>query len=213
MRITGATLNSENIYERLDCPLLIVISGPSGVGKDAIARGLMRSSNNFSFVVTATSRPPRPGEIHERDYIFVSQDEFEQMIAQDELLEHALVYGQYKGVPKTQIRDAIDSNRDVIMRVDVQGAATIRRLVPNAIFIFLAAESDDVLVHRLKRRKSDSAEALELRGASARLEMERINEFDYYVVNAEGQIDETIQIILSIIVAEHQRVEQSPIVL
>ena len=213
MRITGATLNSENIYERRDCPLLIVISGPSGVGKDAIARGLMRSSNNFSFVVTATSRPPRPGEIHERDYIFVSQDEFEQMIAQDELLEHALVYGQYKGVPKTQIRDAIDSNRDVIMRVDVQGAATIRRLVPNAIFIFLAAESDDVLVHRLKRRKSDSAEALELRVASARLEMERINEFDYYVVNAEGQIDETIQVILSIIIAEHQRVEQSPIVL
>jgi len=183
------------------------------VGKDATAKELMNSRDTFSFVVTATSRPPRPGEVHERDYIFLSPVEFERLIAENEFLEHAIVYGEYKGVLKRQIRNAIDSNQDVIMRVDVQGAATLRELVPNAIFIFLTAESEEVLVNRLKRRKADSAKALELRIASAQREMKRVKEFDYCVVNAEDCLNETVQIILTIIDAEHQRVDQSPIVL
>jgi len=206
-------LNSDDIYQRPRYPLLIVISGPSGVGKDAAAKELMNSRDTFSFVVTATSRPPRPGEVHERDYIFLSPVEFERLIAENEFLEHAIVYGEYKGVLRRQIRDAIDSNQDVIMRVDVQGAATLRRLVPNAIFIFLTAESEEVLVNRLKRRKADSAKALELRIASAQREMRRVKEFDYCVVNAEDCLNETVQVILTIIDAEHQRVDQSPIVL
>ncbi len=206
-------MNSDDIYQRPRYPLLIVISGPSGVGKDATAKELMNSRDTFSFVVTATSRPPRPGEVHERDYIFLSPVEFERLIAENEFLEHAIVYGEYKGVLKRQIRNAIDSNQDVIMRVDVQGAATLRRLVPNAIFIFLTAESEEVLVNRLKRRKADSAKALELRIASAQREMRRVKEFDYCVVNAEDCLNETVQVILTIIDAEHQRVDQSPIVL
>jgi guanylate kinase len=206
-------LNSDDIYQRPRYPLLIVISGPSGVGKDATAKELMNSRDTFSFVVTATSRPPRPGEVHERDYIFLSPVEFERLIAENEFLEHAIVYGEYKGVLKRQIRNAIDSNQDVIMRVDVQGAATLRRLVPNAIFIFLTAESEEVLINRLKRRKADSAKALELRIASAQREMRRVMEFDYCVVNAEDCLNETVQVILTIIDAEHQRVDQSPIVL
>lgn len=206
-------MNSENIYQRLIYPLLIVISGPSGVGKDTVAQKLLASRDTFAFVVTATTRAPRPGEINGKDYIFVSQQEFERLIAEDELLENAIVYGEHKGVPKYQIREAIDSNRDVIMRVDVQGAATIRAILPNAVFIFLAPESEEVLISRLNRRKSDSVEALNVRIASAQREMERVNEFDYCVVNAEGMVDETVQVIHSIIEAEHRRVDQNPIIL
>lgn len=164
-------------------------------------------------MVTATSRPPRPGEINGRDYIFVNQEEFERLIADGELLEHAVVYGEYKGVPKQQIRDAIASNKDVIMRVDVQGAATIKNLLPNSIFIFLAPESEEELVSRLQRRKSDSPEALNIRIESAKEEMGRVKEFDYWVVNKSGYIEKTVRQILSIIDAEHLRVGRSQITL
>ncbi len=206
-------MSNNNVFHRPDFPLLVVISGPSGVGKDTIARKLLASRDTFSFVVTATSRPPRPGEVNGRDYIFVSQEEFERLIAADELLEHAVVYGEYKGVPKQQIRDALSSNNDVIMRVDVQGAATIKRLLPESIFVFLAPESEEELVNRLQRRKSDTPEALNIRIESAKAEMRRVKEFDYWVVNRSGHLDQTVRKILSIIDAEHLRVERSPIAL
>jgi guanylate kinase len=211
--ISGATLANTDIYHRQDYPLLIVISGPSGVGKDTIARKLLASRNSFAFVVTATTRPPRTGEVHGRDYFFVSKDEFKQLILEDELLEHAVVYGQYKGVPKDQIRKAIQSGRDVIMRVDVQGAATIKKILPDAIFIFLVAESEEELVLRLKRRRSETVEAMDLRIATAKAEMARIEEFDYWVVNTAGRIDDTVRLILSIVDAEHHRIGRRPIIL
>jgi guanylate kinase len=145
------------------------------------------------------------------DYFFVSHDEFAQMIEENELLEYAVVYNDYKGVPKQQIRDAMASGRDVIMRVDVQGAATIRKLVPNAIFIFLTTESEEVLVRRLRERKSETAEGLNLRIATARQEMRRVNEFDYCVKNSDGELRQTVQKILAIIETEHLRVNQQPI--
>ena len=126
----------------------------------------------------------------------------------NELLEYAVVYNDYKGVPKQQIRDALASGRDVIMRVDVQGAATIRKLLPDAIFIFLTAESEEALVNRLRERKSETAEGLNLRIATARQEMRRVDEFDFCVVNAEGKQREAVDTILSIIKSEHHRVEQ-----
>ena len=124
------------------------------------------------------------------------------------LLEWAVVYNDYKGVPKQQIRDALASNRDVIMRVDVQGAATIRKLVPNAIFIFLIAESEEALVTRLRERKSETSEGLNLRIATARQEMRRLEEFDYYVVNAEDKQADAVERILDIVSAAHSRVDQ-----
>lgn len=205
-------MTQSNPYHRPQYPLLIVISGPSGVGKDTIARLLIeRRPDSFYFVVTATTRPPRPGEVDGRDYFFVSNDEFARMIDEDELLEYALVYNDYKGVPKQQIRDALDSNKDVIMRVDPQGAATIRRLIPNAITIFLIAESEEAMLTRLRERKSESPEGLRLRMATARQEMKRIEEFDYCVINAQEEQEETVDKILCIIKAAKSRVDQEPV--
>jgi guanylate kinase len=204
-------LSNKNPYLIKKYPLLVVISGPSGVGKDTVARLLLEAPDTFYFVVTATTRPPRPGEVDGYDYFFVSHDDFARMIEEDELLEYAVVYNDYKGVPKQQIRDAMASDRDVIMRVDVQGAATIRKIVPNAIFIFLSAKSEEELIKRLRERKSETAEGLNLRIATARQEMKRVSEFDYCVVNAEGELQRTVQLILSIIDAEHHRIDQSPV--
>jgi guanylate kinase len=204
-------LNDKDPYTLKRHPLLVVISGPSGVGKDTVARLLLEAPDTFYFVVTATTRSPRPGEVDGYDYFFVSHDEFAQMIEENELLEYAVVYNDYKGVPKQQIRDAMASGRDVIMRVDVQGAATIRKLVPNAIFIFLTAESEEALVKRLRERKSETAEGLNLRIATARQEMRRVNEFDFCVENSDGELRQTVQKILAIIEAEHLRVNQQPI--
>lgn len=198
-------------YNRPSYPRLIVISGPSGVGKDTIARMLLARRDSFYFVVTATTRAPRAGEVHGEDYFFLSHDEFAQMIEDDELLEWAFVYNDYKGVPKKQIREALQSQQDVIMRVDVQGAATIRKLLPNATFIFLVADSEESMVTRLHERKSETAEGLKLRIATARKEMTRIGEFDYCVVNVQGQQQDAVECILSIIDAEHARVHQLPV--
>ena len=119
-------------------PLLIVISGPSGVGKDTVLQRMKQLQLPFQFVVTATSRPKREGEVEGVDYFFVSPDEFLGMVERDELLEHALVYNEYKGIPRQQVRDAFASGRDVVMRIDVQGAETIRQLYPEALLIFLS---------------------------------------------------------------------------
>lgn len=201
-------------YHQKRYPLLIVISGPSGVGKDTIARRLIeRRPDSFYFVVTATTRKPRPGEVHGKDYFFLSFDEFARMIDEDELLEHAMVYNDYKGVPKRQIREALESGRDVIMRVDPQGAATIRKLIPNAVSIFLIAESEEAMVTRLRERKSETPEGLSLRIATARQEMKRIAEFDYCVVNAQERHEEAVDNVLCIIRAEKSRVDQKPVVL
>jgi len=213
-KIGANMLHEDNVYQRPVYPILLVISGPSGVGKDTIARQLIeRRPDKFYFVVTATTRPPRTGEVHGHDYFFVSNDEFARMIEANELLEYAVVYNDFKGIPKQQIRDALKSGRDVIMRVDVQGAATIRKLVPNAVSVFLMSESEDELVRRLRERKSESGDSLNLRIATARQEMKRTDEFDYFVVNAEGEQERAVQQIMSIIEAHHCCVAQSPVVL
>ena len=132
-------------------PLLIVISGPSGVGKDTVIDRMKDRNLPFHFVVTATTRPPRSDEIDGVDYIFLSSDEFAEMIEQDELLEHAIVYNDYKGIPKAQVREAMNSGKDVVMRVDVQGAASIRSMYPDALLIFLTTRNEQELENRLNR--------------------------------------------------------------
>ena len=203
---------SDTVYDCPNYPLLLILSGPSGVGKDTVARMLIeRRPDSFYFVVTATTRPPRDNERHGVDYVFVTFDEFARMIEENELLEHAVVYNDYKGIPKQQIRDALASGRDVILRVDVQGAATVRRLVPNAISVFLTTRTELGLVRRLQQRKQDTAEGMALRTATARQEMKRVEEFDYCVVNPENRPEIAVEQVLSIIDAAHCRINQEPV--
>ena len=197
-----------SLYERSPQPLLIVISGPSGVGKDATLACMKEMGYPFHFVVTATTRPQRPGEIHGRDYYFVSMDEFRAMIEGDQLLEHALVYDDYKGIPKAQVRQALASGQDVIMRLDVQGAATIRQLVPEAVLIFLLASSEKELIARLRARRTESSASLQRRIDTIRQEMTQIANFDYVVVNRDKHLKDTVHYIAAIIAAEKCRVKQ-----
>lgn len=187
-------------------PLLIVISGPSGVGKDSVIMRMKERRMPFYFVVTATTRLPRPDEQAGVDYIFVSKDQFAGMIERGELLEYAIVYNDYKGIPKDQVRQALQSDQDVILRIDVQGAASIRELCRDALTIFLAPEGETELVERLTQRKSETPEGLKLRIVTARQEMKRMGEFDYVVVNRNGNLNATVDAIIEIIHAEHLRV-------
>jgi guanylate kinase len=187
-------------------PLFIVISGPSGVGKDSVLQGLKDRNLKLHFVVTATNRPPRPNEEEGVDYLFVSTDAFIHMIEADELIEYARVYNDYKGVPKAQLREAFESGKDVIMRVDVQGASTLRGKYPGAVLIYLTASEADLL-SRLQARGADDIDALRLRVAMARKEINRLPDFDYIVENAEGKLEATIDAIVAIVRAEHLRVD------
>ncbi len=186
-------------------PLLVVISGPSGVGKDAVVTRMKERGIDLHYTVTATSRPRRPNEVHGRDYFFISQQEFQRLIEEEELLEWALVYGEYKGIPKQQVRDALARGKDVIMRIDVQGAATIRRLAPEAVLIFLAPPSMRELTRRLRERKTETEEALQRRLQAARQEMKQLSLFDYVVVNYEDRLDEAVDRIVAILWAEKMR--------
>lgn len=189
-------------------PRLIVISGPSGVGKDVAIRRLAERGCSFYFVVNATSRPRRPDEVEGRDYFFVSREEFEGMIERGELLEYAVVYGDYKGVPKQQIRKALASGLDVVVRIDVQGAATIRRLVQEAVFIFLMPGSEQELARRLQSRSTEGQELLQQRLEMARAEIQRVEEFDYVVFNRDDELDKAVDQLIAIITAEKCRVHQ-----
>jgi len=186
--------------------MLIVISGPSGVGKDAVLKALQARQLPLYFVVTATTRPPRPGEVHGVDYYFISLAEFTGLIARNELLEHNLVYGDYKGIPKEQVRHGLASGKDVLLRIDVQGAAVVRGLCPEALMIFLTPTSEDELAIHLKSRNSESTDSLRVRLETAREEMKHLANFDYLVVNREGRLQETVDTIVAIITAEHHRI-------
>jgi guanylate kinase len=192
--------------------MLIVISGASGSGKDSVVRALRERSQAsptpFHFVVTATSRPKRKDEIDGVDYVFVTDREFQEMIENDELIEHAVVYGDYKGVPTRHLDRALaamDRGQDVLMRLDVQGAAKIRQMHPEALLIFISAPTPQDLRKRLLHRKTETPKQQRIRLETARKETEQIDKFDYVVPNANGKLDQTVDIIQSIIVAEKHR--------
>lgn len=194
-----------NPYEREIPTLLMIISGPSGVGKDSLVQRMKELGCPFSFVITATDRQPRPGEVDGQDYFFYSTAEFERMIAAGEMLEHAIVYGQHKGIPRAHVRQALDSGQDVMMRLDVQGARTVKGLLPMAITVFLVPESEEELLSRLRERRTESEEALQRRMATAREELKCIPEFDYVVVNRHSSLDRAVEDVMAIMHAEHCR--------
>lgn len=186
--------------------LLFILSGPSGVGKDAVMAKLWADKFPLHFGVTATTRPPRQGEVHGVDYYFVSEAEFRRMIADDDLLEWAEVHCRLYGVPRASVRSFLEAGEDVLLRVDVQGAAAIRSRVPDAVLIFLSPPSMDSLVTRLKGRGTETPEQLATRIANAHEEMNRLREFDYEVVNPDDGLDDAVDLVKSIVKAEKCRV-------
>ena len=192
-------------------PLLVVISGPSGVGKDALLFRMKEWGDPYFFAVTATTRPQRPGEIDGVDYHFVAQAKFEEMIEKGELLEWANVYGNLYGVPKKPVTQALAEGKDVIIKVDIQGAATIKRIAPEAVLIFISPPSMEETQRRLKERKTESATDLGLRLKKAKEEMESLPLFDYVVVSQRDGIDPAISQIEAIITAEKCRTKQKQV--
>ncbi len=199
----------ENIsdYVQPAHPLLIVLSGPSGVGKDSVIDELKSRNISFHFVVTATTRPKRPGEEHGVHYWFYTPQEFEKLLQMGELLENATVYGNSYGVPKEDVREALKRGEDAIMRIDVQGAAHIKRIVPDALFIFLAPPSFEAILTRLGNRNTESPKDLQRRIDNYHQEMKAITTFDYVVINHDDSLDKTVDQILAIITAEKLRVQ------
>ena len=190
-------------------PLLLIISGPSGVGKDSVLRALKERNLPLYHVITANTREPRPDEKEGVDYYFVSRERFKEMIENGELLEYSEVYEDYKGVPKSEVRKAIKTNKDVIFRLDVQGAEKIKSIYPQAISIFLTPSNQDEWLKRLGGRRPANEKDLDTRIETVQKELGTINQFNYVVVNAQGKLDETVNIIEAIIIAEHHRTNKS----
>lgn len=187
-------------------PLLLVLSGPSGVGKDTVLEALREANPDLFFTVTATTRLQRPGEIDHVHYIFLSHEQFTIDLERGEFMEHAVVYGNRYGVPKAQVRRALARGQDVVIKVDVQGAASIKAMAPEAVFIFLAPPSMEELTRRLRSRKTEDFDELVGRARTAEREMEAVQLFDYVIVNENDQVERTVAAIDAIITAERLRV-------
>ena len=187
--------------------MLVVLSGPSGVGKDAVVDRMKKLGRSFYYVVTATTRPKRAGEKNGVDYHFLSRKEFQQMIDKHRFLEWANVYSNYYGVPKDEITSALSKGVDAIVKVDVQGAATIKKILPQAVFIFLMPPSVEELDKRLRKRRSESSTDLALRLEKAKEEIESLPMFDYVITSRRNKLDEVVAQIDTIVAAEKHRVK------
>jgi guanylate kinase len=188
-------------------PLLVVVSGPSGVGKDAALKRMRDLNYPFHFLVTNTTRPKRAEEIDGVDYHFITNEQFAEMDQHGDFLEHAIVYGYGYGNSRSEVRAALARGEDVIMRIDVQGAATVKRLVPEAVFVMLLPPSMETLETRLRKRRSEPEEYLQIRLHAARLEMGEADKFDYVIVNEDNALAETADLIGAIIRVEKLRVK------
>jgi guanylate kinase len=187
-------------------PLLIVLSGLSGVGKDTVLKGLRQSALPLHISISATTRPRRAGEKDGADYYFVSHARFQELIDTNQLLEWATVYGNRYGIPREPVRQALQNGKDVIVKIDVQGADTIKKILPRAVFIFLVTPYMEELEKRLKQRRTETSADLELRLKTAAEELRKIPMFDYIVVNRPGEINQAVADIVAIITAEKCRV-------
>jgi len=188
-------------------PLLVVFSGLSGAGKDAVLTRMRESGFALEYIVTATTRARRAGETDNVHYRFVSKEQFQGMVRHKELLEWANVYGNFYGVPRKPLVEALEQGRDVIVKLDVQGAVTLKKIFPQAIFIFLMPPSSEEHYLRLKLRKTESPDELALRVKTAEKELKKLPLFDYVVFNREEEIDRAVMDIAAILRAEKCRVE------
>lgn len=186
--------------------LLIVISGPSGVGKDTILRRLFQLAPELKYSVSYTTRPPRPGEIDGQSYTFVTEDEFKRLIEAKEFLEWAQVYDQYYGTSRKRVEEALARGEDIILKIDVQGAAFVKKRKPDALFIFITPPSTEELLQRLTGRNTESPAALERRQREALVELGLAKDYEHVVCNRD--VEESAREILAMIAAEHERRRQ-----
>ncbi len=194
-------------------PLFVVLSGLSGAGKDAVLAGIRLSDLPLYISVSATTRPRRAGEKDGFDYHFVSSAKFQELIDTGQLLEWANVYGNYYGIPKEPVQKALQKGKDVIVKIDVQGAATIKKILPQAVFIFIVTQYMEELENRLKQRSTENSKDLELRLKTAVVELRQLPMFDYVVVNRPGEINQAVADIIAIVKAEKCRVAQRELTL
>ena len=193
-------------------PLLVVLTGPSGVGKDAVLAALRERLPAAHFAVTATTRPPREGEREGVHYYFLSEEAFRDLLARGGLLEHEqYANGRLYGVPRVPIAEALAAGKDVLLRVDVRGARTIKRLAPSAVTIFLYHPGGLEALQQRMIERGDPPEAIAQRLAIARAELESMAEFDYAVPNADGQLECAVACVLAIMTAERHRIGRQPV--
>jgi guanylate kinase len=186
--------------------LVFVLSGPSGVGKSTLIEKLKNDGFPITYCVTATTRPRRAGEEHGKHYYFVTDDEYDALLAADQFLEHAVVHDLYRyGIPLQSIRDGLRLGKDLIMAPDVQGASTVRWKLPNAITIFLRPASLEELLPRLEARGTETDQEKRIRVATAEREMQRMSEYDYVIVNQSDRLEQAIADLKAIIAAERLR--------
>lgn len=191
--------------------MLVVLSGPSGVGKDSLLQELRSRITDIHFAVSMTTRAPRPGEQQGTSYFFVSQQEYQERLGVGELLAPAQVHGNWYGVPVDQVRKVLHAGQDVLLKIDVQGGIQLRRRVPQAVFIFLAPQSMDDLTHRIAARHTESEQELELRMHDAHFEMEQLPSYDYCIVNRQGGLTDAADGVACVIRAERMRIHRQPI--
>jgi guanylate kinase len=187
--------------------ILIVLSGPSGTGKGTICQALLQANANLNYSISATTRPPRPGETNGVDYWFKNPVEFQQMIDGNQLLEWAEVYGNRYGTPRPYVMKLLKEGKDVVLEIDTQGALKVKKQFPEGVFIFILPPSLDELAARIQKRGTETAESVERRLGSAVQEMTCATEYHYLVIN--DQVPEAVRRIQSILVAEKCRVGRS----
>ncbi len=187
--------------------LLIILSGLPGAGKDTVIGRMKESGLMLEYIVTVTTRAKRESEQNEVDYHFTTTEKFQRMIKNNQLLEWANVYGNFYGVPKKPVKEALKARKDAFLKVDIQGAKTLKKIFPEAIFIFLIPPSKEELLNRLKTRQTESPSDLKLRLKTAEEEIKKLSLFDYVVVNWQDKIDLSVSVINAIVTAEKHRIK------
>ena len=186
-------------------PLVVVLSGPSGAGKDSVLAAALPRDDRLARVVTAKTRPPRVGERDGVHHLFLSDQQFDDLLARDGFLEHATVYGHRSGVPRDQVERLLAEGKTVVLRTDVQGARTLRAKIPEALLVFLTVPDLDDLERRLRARATEDEAAMRRRLAIAREEMAEADGFDHVIVNGEGALDTAVAELLAVIDRERAR--------